>query len=114
MQTDYMDSTEPTALETGWLPTTPVGDTYLRRFLHNWAGMCAATARALGGHSRELPAVLMADSGRPVVFFNSATLMQPLAAATAAATLDKIAAFFAFSEPSYRAEVLLASAWPTG
>ena len=109
-----MDSTEPTALETGWLPTTPVGDTYLRRFLHNWAGMCAAIARALGGHSRDLPAVLMADSGRPLVFFNCATLMQPLTAETAAATLDEITAFFRFSKASRRAEVLLVSAWPTG
>lgn len=109
-----MDSTEPTPLETGWLPTTPVGDTYLRRFLHNWAGMCAATARALGGDSRDLPAVLMADSGRPVVFFNCATLIQPLSAQTAAATLDEIAAFFAFADSSHRAEVLLVSAWPTG
>ncbi len=109
-----MDSTEPTPLETGWLPTTPVGDTYLRRFLHNWAGMCAATARALGGHSRDLPAVLMADSGRPVVFFNCATLMQPLATQTVTDTLDEIAAFFAFADSSRPAEVLLASAWPTG
>src|SRR3954463_11765705 len=109
-----MDSREPTALETGWLPATPVGDTYLRRFLHNWAGMCAAIARALGGRSRDLPQVLMADSGRPVVFFNCATLMQPLAAETAAATLAEIEAFFAFSEPSHRADVLLVSAWPTG
>ena len=56
----------------------------------------------------------MADSGRPVVFFNCATLMQPLSAETAAATLDEIAAFFAFADSSRRAEVLLVSAWPTG
>src|ERR687892_1307661 len=104
-----MDSTEPTPLETGWLPTTPVGDTYLRRVLHNWAGMSAATARALGGHSRDLPAVLLADSGSPVVFFNCATLMQPLAAETAAATLDAIAAFFAFEDSSRQGEALLVS-----
>src|SRR5215212_8484817 len=100
METDDMDATDSTLLETGWLPTTPVGDTYVRRFPHNWAGMCAATARAFGGHSRELPAVLMADSGRPVVFFNCATLMQPLTSETAAATLNEIAAFFRFSEAS--------------
>ncbi len=56
----------------------------------------------------------MADSGRPVVFFNCATLMQPLSAETAAATLDEIAAFFAFADSSRRGEVLLVSAWPTG
>lgn len=117
MEIDAMDSFDPgpaPALETGWLPTTPVGDTYLRRFLHNWAGMCGAIAHALGGKSQDLPAALMADSGRPVVFFNCATLMQPLAAETAAATLDAIAAFFAFDDSSRRGGVLLVSAWPTG
>ena len=38
----------PEPLETGWLPETPIGDTYLRRYLFNWAGMCAATAQSLG------------------------------------------------------------------
>jgi hypothetical protein len=75
MATDAVDSIDPSPLETGWLPTTRVGNTYLRRFLHNWEGMCAATARALSGHSRHLPAMLMAECGRPVVFFNCATLM---------------------------------------
>jgi len=115
METDDMDASDSTPiLETGWLPTTPAGDTYLRRFLHNWAGMCAATAESLGGHSRDLPAVRMADSGRLVVFFNCATLMQPLSAETAAAMLGEIAAFFAFPESSHRGDVLLVSAWPTG
>src|SRR5688500_5124724 len=116
METDDMDLPDPTlvpALETGWLPTTPAGDTYQRRFLLNWAGISAAIARELGGHSRNLPAVHMADSGCPVAFFNSATLMQPLSAENAAATLDEIAAFFAF-DSSRRGEALLVSAWPTG
>src|SRR5215210_111973 len=117
METDNVGATAATPLpplETGWLPTTPVGDTYLRRFLHNWAGECATTARALGGHSRDLPTVAMADSGRPVVFFNCATLMEPMTAETAAATIEEIAAFFAFSDSSRRGDVLLVSAWPTG
>ena len=76
--------------------------------------MGAAAAHSLGGHSRELPAVLMADSGRPVVFFNCATLTQPLSTETASATLDEIAEFFAFADPSGQGEVLLDSAWPTG
>jgi GNAT superfamily N-acetyltransferase len=117
METNNMDPTDPTRvppLETGWLATTPVGDTYLRRFLHNWAGMCAATSRALGGHNRDLPMVHMADSGGPVVFFNCATLIQPLSAESASATLDEIAAFFTFSDSSRRGDALLVSAWPTG
>lgn len=112
-----MDSIDPTpvpTLETGWLPTTPAGDTYLRRFLLNWAGMSASTARLLGGQSRDLRAAHLADSGTPVVFFNCATLMHPLSAETAAATLDEIGAFFAFDDSSRRGEVLLVSAWPTG
>jgi len=108
------DDTQSPPLETGWWPTTPAGDTYLRRFLLNWAGMSASMARMLGGRSRDLPAVLMADSGRPLVFFNCATLMQPLSAESASATLDEIAAFFAFADPSTQGEVLLVSAWPTG
>jgi GNAT superfamily N-acetyltransferase len=109
-----MDSLDLHPLETGWLPTTLAGDTYLRRFLLNWAGMSTATAQMLGGASRDLPAVVMADSGRPVVFFNSATLMQPLSAETAAATLDVIAGFFAFGDSSRHGDALLVSAWPTG
>ena len=108
------NDTQSPPLETGWWSTTPAGDTYLRRFLLNWAGMGAAAAHLLGGHSRDLPAVLMADSGRPVAFFNCATLMQPLSTETASATLDEIAAFFAFADPSGLGEVLLVSAWPTG
>ena len=107
-------STPLPPLETGWLPSTPVGDTYLRRFLLNWAGMCAATAHSHGGSSQEMPAVLMADSRRPVAFANCATLMQPLSTTTMAATLDRIATFFSFADPSRRGEVLLVSVWPTG
>src|SRR5687767_14806472 len=117
METEDMDSPGPApvpTLETGWLPTTPVGDTYLRRFLLNWAGMSASTARMFGGQSRDLPAVRMADSASPVVFFNCATLMRPLSAENEEATLDEIAAFFAFDDPSRRGEDLLVSAWPTG
>jgi len=107
------DDTQSPLLETGWWPTTPAGDTYLRRFLLNWAGMSTSTARMLGGHSRNLPAVLMADSRRPLVFFNCATLMQPLTTEPTSATLDEIAAFFDFADSSGQGEVLLVSAWPT-
>ena len=101
-------------LETGWLPTTPVDDTYLRQFLLNWAGMTASTALSLGGSTLDLPTVLMADSGRPAAFSNCATLMQPLSTETVSATLAEIAAFFAFDDPSRRGEVLLVSVWPSG
>lgn len=104
----------PLELETGWLPTTPDGDTYLRRFLLNWAGFCADSAVRLGGQSVSPPAVHLADAGRPAAFANCATLLQPLAAETASATLAEIGAFFAFDDPTRTGEVLLCSAWPTG
>jgi hypothetical protein len=76
--------------------------------------MVASTVQMLGGQRRDLPAVLMADSGRPLAFFNCATLMQPLSTETGSATLAEIAEFFAFADPSGLGEVLLVSAWPTG
>lgn len=108
------ETTLPPPLETGWLPTTPVGDTFLRRFLWNWADACAATARSFGGHVLETNSVRLADAGRPGSFSNCATLVQPLSADTAADTLAHITAFFAFDDPARMGEVLLVSAWPTG
>lgn len=102
------------SLETGWLPTTPVADTYLRRFLWNWADVCAATALAFGGQTRDTEAVRLADAGRPGAFSNCVTLTQPLAAGTAAGVLAEATSFFAFDNPARSGEVLLLSAWPTG
>ena len=85
----------PLDLETGWLPTTPEDDTYLRRFLLNWAGFCADSAKRMGGQSARLDTMHLADSGRPAAFANCATLMQPLAAESVRATLAEIEAFFA-------------------
>jgi hypothetical protein len=101
-------------LETGWLPTTPIGDSYLRRFLWNWADACAATARSFDGHVLETDVVRLADAGRPGSFSNCATLTQPLTSESAAARLAQITAFFEFNESSRSGEVLLVSAWPTG
>lgn len=109
-----MASNDTPLLETGWLPSTPEGDTYLRRFLLNWAGFCGATAESLGGQSVTLPAMRLADARRPAAFSNCATLLQPLDAATAEDTLREIAGFYAFDDPSRVGEVLLCSAWPTG
>jgi GNAT superfamily N-acetyltransferase len=104
----------PPPLETGWLPTTPIGDTYLRRFLWNWADACAATARAFNGYVADTEDVRLADAGRPGSFSNCATLIRPLTAESADATLAQINAFFGFDDLSRSGEVLLASAWPTG
>lgn len=109
-----MTAAAPPPLETGWLASTPVEDSYLRRFLWNWAEVCAATAHSFGGHLRDTPAVRLADAGRPGAFSNCATLTQPLSTATVGATLAQIADFFDFDDPSRLGEVLLVSAWPTG
>lgn len=110
-----MSDLEPAPpLETGWLPTTPVGDSYLRRFLWNWADASAATARAFEGNVLDTDGFRLADAGLPVVFSNCATLTQPLTAERAAETLAEIAAFFGFDDPARVGEVLLVSFWPTG
>jgi GNAT superfamily N-acetyltransferase len=76
--------------------------------------MCSALDRAVGGTSKVLPTVALADSGRPSAFSNCATLLQPLTAELAPTTLAEIEAFFAFDDPTRHGEVILISAWPTG
>lgn len=101
-------------LESGWLPSTPDGDTYLRRFLLNWAGFCGASAESLGGQNLMLPTMRLADAGRPAAFSNCATLLQPMTAESAPHVLARIAEFHAFDDSTRAGEVLLCSAWPTG
>jgi hypothetical protein len=101
------DTPPPPELETGWLPTTPPGDTYLRRFLLNWASACAANARSFGGAAKETSAFHLADSGTQVAFLNWAILLQPLAAESTPATLAEIDAFYAFDDPARSGGVLL-------
>lgn len=101
-------------LETGWLPSTPDSDSYLRRFLLNWAGFCGATAVSLGGENEILPSMRLADARRPAAFANCATLMQPLDAESGPERLLRIAEFYGFDDPSRSGEVLLCSAWPSG
>jgi GNAT superfamily N-acetyltransferase len=108
------EPTDAPTLETGWLPTTPLGDSYLRRFLWNWADACAATAQAFNGYIVESAAVRLADAGRPGSFSNCATLIQPLTAQNVQPTLEMVTSFFGFDDPARSGEVLLVSAWPTG
>jgi hypothetical protein len=98
---------QQTELETGWLPTTPSGDTLLRRFLLNWGNACTANAQTFGGTAKEMPAVHMADSGTGVAFLNWAILQQPLLAETTPATLAELDDFYAFAEPTRHGGVLL-------
>jgi hypothetical protein len=108
------DDIQNDELESGWLPSTPTGDTYLRRYLLSWASMCAASSTSVGGTSRDLPQVRLADAGRPAAFTNFATLMRPLEAATVAETMAEIGSFFRLDDAARNGEALLFSAWPTG
>lgn len=95
-------------LETGWLPATPVGDTLLRRFLHNQADVNGIVARASGGTTQRHDGVALADSRSPVAFLNQAILMAPVLRADDP-VLDEVERFFGGGG----GPATLLSAWPT-
>jgi len=99
--------TQPT-LETGWLPTTPIGDSLLRRFVHNQADVNEILARAAGGRVERHDRVVLSDGGSHVAFFNQALLTAPLLGSDDP-ILDRVAGFFAGSDHP----VTLLSVWPT-
>jgi hypothetical protein len=94
-------------METGWLADTPVGDTLLRRFVHNQADHNEAMAAAHGGRTDRSDAVFLADSGCPVPYLNQAILARPLLSLDDP-VLDLVDSFF-----EGRAGVTLLSIWPT-
>lgn len=94
-------------LETGWLPDTPVGDTLLRRFVHNQAAHNATMATAHGGRVEQTDAVFLADGGSPVAFLNQAILARPANSGDDTA-FDEIQTFF-----HGRRGITLLSIWPT-
>lgn len=96
------------ALETGWLPATPVGDTLVRRFLYNQADVNGIVARASGGTVEHHEGVVLADARSPVAFLNQAILMAPVLSPDDP-VLDTVARFFGGGA---RPATLL-SAWPT-
>jgi len=95
-------------LEHGWLPDTPVGDTVLRSFAHNQGEVNAAVATAAGGRTQRTDAVLLADSGTPVPYYNQAVLVRPLVGPDDG-VLDDVEAFFSGA----RNPATLLSIWPT-
>jgi hypothetical protein len=97
-----------TPLETGWLPTTPVEDTVLRRFLHNQAEVNEALAGSLGGRLDRTDDVFLVDAACPVSYFNQAILARPLDSA-GDPVLDVVDRFFAGAH--HGATIL--SIWPT-
>lgn len=91
--------------ETGWLPDTPVGDSVLRRFLHNQIELNEFFAVARSGQVQRTEDVSLVETGPVTVFLNQAVLRRPLTGA-GDLVLDEIEAF-------YRHECVLVSLWPT-
>lgn len=104
---------DETPLATGWEPTTPVGDTLVRRFLFNWAAAVEAPATALGGRVLRRDEVVAADLGRPAGFFNAAILLRPLTGETGDGVLGALADFYGFADGRRLGAVALFSVWPT-
>ena len=96
-----------TVLETGWLPTTPIGDTVPRRFMLHYAACMSSIATAHGGRVLHRPDVIAADLGRPGGLSNSAVLLQPLI--DGADTVADVERWYADGH----GDVLLWSPWPT-
>lgn len=94
-------------LESGSLPTTPIGDNLFRRFLFNQAQLGEMIADAGGGRHTRTDDVALADSGGVVPYFNMGVMLRPVQTADDPA-LDAAEDFFA-SCPS----ALLLSIWPT-
>ncbi len=91
-------------LETGWLADTPVGDTLLRRYLHNQADVQDAFAWATGGRAARTHDLALTAAGSDAVFLSMAILFRP----ADDDVLDEVDAFYGSSGG------VVVSAWPTG
>ena len=90
-------------LETGSLPTTPIGDNLVRRFLHNQAELTVTLAEAAGGEVLREPGVVAGWYDNPVFYNNMAVLTSPLTVES----LKEVESLY-----TGRTGTLL-SAWPT-
>ena len=100
-------------LETGHGPTTPLGDTLLRRWLVNLETSLISQVGAMGGRHTTNDVFSATDLGRPAVTFNWATLRRPLIGLDLAGVLGEIETFFRIGDPAVSGTVFLYSAWPT-
>lgn len=80
-------------LEDGWSPSTPLGDTILRRCVHALASATADPAAAMGARHLRDDDVVMTDLGRPAGYWNAATVLRPLGAQAWALQLRRIERF---------------------
>jgi hypothetical protein len=99
-------------LETGYESSTPIGDTYLRRFTRNWTETTEAIGQALDGATVRTRDFVAADTGRPATYANTATLIRPLPP-DPAPVIDRLEEFFAAQDRGIRRETYLFSPWPT-
>lgn len=99
-------------LETGHEPSTPVGDTYQRRFILKWAEAIHALVRSLGGATIATDAFWAGDARRPAGYANVALLTRPFGN-DPAATVSAIEAFYAGGDVGSPREVPIFSPWPT-
>jgi hypothetical protein len=67
-------------LTTGWEPLAdlPVGDTVVRRFLHNLAEYVASASQAMGGTTTRADDLVVSNPGRPADLMSSAVLLAPV------------------------------------
>lgn len=98
-------------LETGWLPTTPIGDTLWRSYVYNMADANAVIARSLGGRVLRDERVALADVGRPAGFATSGLLLQPVVE-DEGDTVAAISRFYGFGNGQTRSEATLFCPWP--
>lgn len=107
-----MADTQTGFLETGHEPTTPEGDTYLRRFVLNFADTLAAITRSFGGAVLATDAFAASDVGRPAGYANAVLPLRPLPG-DPTATMAEIDAFYAARNGGRPRTVLIFSPWPT-
>lgn len=106
-----MSEFEDEFLETGHGSRTPVGDTYLRRFLTNWLEANEAVGQSLGAATIRDAAFWASDAGRPASYGNTATFHRPIPA-DPDEVMGRLNAFFAEQDGQHR-EIYIFSPWPT-
>jgi hypothetical protein len=99
-------------LETGYEQTSPIGDTYLRRFLMNWLEANEAIGRSLDAATVRDSDFWATDAGRPASYANTATLIRPLPS-NPSEIMRRMESFFAAQDGTSSRESYIFSPWPT-
>jgi GNAT superfamily N-acetyltransferase len=79
MSNDQPPPLETEALETGWLPTTPVDDSVTRRYVIGFAEWIEACGNAAGHPVLRTPDVVAVDEHSAQLLLNNAILLRPVA-----------------------------------